>query len=150
MWPHPEPLLFEKSAPGRTGCSLPALDVPPTPLPPELVRGEVNLPELSELGVVRHYTRLSRMNFCLDTHFYPLGSSTVKYNPKVNETAAAKPGFTRSHPQQPEALAQGNLALMFRLQERLKKITGFSGISLQPAAGAQAELAGVLMMRAYH
>lgn len=150
MWQHPEPLLFEMSSPGRTAFSLPELDVPETPLPAGLTRNKVNLPEISELELVRHYVRLSQNNFSIDTHFYPLGSCTMKYNPKVNEAAAAMEGFTRSHPLQPEWTAQGNLELMYRLQEALKEISGFAGISLQPAAGAHGEFTGVLMMRAYH
>ncbi len=150
MWTEPERLLFEMSSPGRRAFSLPELDVPEAELPAELVRDEVNLPELSELEVVRHYTHLSQMNFSIDTHFYPLGSCTMKYNPKVNEAAAAMRGFTRSHPLQPEHLAQGSLELMYRLQEALKEIAGFAGVSLQPAAGAHGEFVGVLMMRAYH
>ena len=150
MWQAPEPLLFEMSSPGRTAFSLPELDVPEAPLPEELVREEVNLPEISELELVRHYVRLSQKNFSIDTHFYPLGSCTMKYNPKVNEAVASMEGFACTHPFQPEGTAQGNLALMYRLQEALKEIAGFAGISLQPAAGAHGEFAGVLIMRAYH
>jgi len=150
MWQAPEPLLFEMSSPGRTAFSLPELDVPETPLPDDLVRDEVNLPEISELELVRHYVRLSQKNFSIDSHFYPLGSCTMKYNPKVNEAAAAMGGFTRTHPFQPDWMVQGNLELMYRLQEALKEIAGFAGISLQPAAGAHGEFAGVLIMRAYH
>jgi len=150
MWQAPEPLLFEMSSPGRTAFSLPELDVPETPLPNDLVRDEVNLPEISELELVRHYVRLSQKNFSIDSHFYPLGSCTMKYNPKVNEAAAALEGFARTHPFQPDWMAQGNLELMYRLQEALKEIAGFAGISLQPAAGAHGEFAGVLIMRAYH
>ncbi|MBN1217929.1 MAG: aminomethyl-transferring glycine dehydrogenase subunit GcvPB [Anaerolineae bacterium] len=150
MWQSPEPLLFEMSSPGRTAFSLPELDVPETPLPNDLVRDEVDLPEISELELVRHYLRLSQKNFSIDTHFYPLGSCTMKYNPKVNETAAGLEGFARTHPFQPEEMVQGNLELMYRLQEALKEIAGFAGISLQPAAGAHGEFAGVLIMRAYH
>ncbi len=150
MWQAPEPLLFEMSSPGRTAFSLPALDVPEAPLPEDLVRDEANLPEISEMELVRHYVRLSQKNFSIDTHFYPLGSCTMKYNPKVNEAAAAMEGFARSHPFQPESMAQGNLELMYNLQKTLKEIAGFAGVSLQPAAGAHGEFAGVLMMRAYH
>lgn len=146
----PEPLLFELSSPGRTAFSLPELDVPETPLPEGMVREALTLPEVSELELVRHYVRLSQKNYSIDTNFYPLGSCTMKYNPKVHEAAAALEGFTRSHPLAPEALAQGNLELMYRLQEALKEIAGFSAVSLQPAAGAHGEFAGVLMMRAYH
>jgi glycine dehydrogenase subunit 2 len=150
MWLEPEPLLFEMSSPGRTAFSLPELDVPASELPAGMTRDEVNLPEISELELVRHYTRLSQKNFSVDTHFYPLGSCTMKYNPKVNEATAAMGGFTRSHPFQPEWLSQGNLELMYRLQDVLKEISGFAGVSLHPAAGAHGEFAGVLIMRAYH
>ncbi len=152
MWQKEEPLLFEMSSPGRTAFSLPELDVPEAELPAELVRDAdtVNLPEISQLELVRHYVRLSQKNFSIDTHFYPLGSCTMKYNPKVNEAAAAMGGFTRSHPLQPEWMAQGSLELMYHLQETLKEISGFAGVSLHPAAGAHGEFAGVLIMRAYH
>ena len=150
MWQAQEPLLFEMSSPGRTAYSLPGLDVPAAPLPEELVRAEVNLPEISELELVRHFTRLSQKNFNIDTHFYPLGSCTMKYNPKVNDAAAAMEGFARSHPLQPEETVQGNLELMYRLQEALKEMAGFAGMTLQPAAGAHGEFTGVLIMRAYH
>ncbi len=146
----PEPLLFELSSSGRTAFSLPELDVPTTALPLEMVREDVNLPEVSELDLVRHYLHLSQKNFSIDTHFYPLGSCTMKYNPKVHETAAALAGFTRCHPLLPDEMAQGNLALMYQLQEYLKEIVGLAAVSLQPAAGAHGEFAGVLMMRAYH
>jgi len=146
-----EPLLFEISAPGRTAFSLPELDVPEAPLPEEhLRRDEPNLPEISELDLVRHYVRLSQKNYAIDSVFYPLGSCTMKYNPKVNETAAAMPNFAATHPLQPEETVQGNLQLMYELQEYLKEIAGFAGVSLQPAAGAHGEFAGVLIMRAYH
>jgi glycine dehydrogenase subunit 2 len=119
--------------------------------PPELLRDAPPvLPEVSELELVRHFTRLSQANFAIDTHFYPLGSCTMKYNPKVNERAAAAPGFTGQHPLEPEDLSQGSLELMWRLQDLLERISGFSRVSLHPAAGAQGELAGVLMIRRYH
>ncbi len=146
-----EPLLFEISSPGRTAFSLPELDVPEAPLPADLLRqDDLNLPEVSELDLVRHYTRLSQQNFSIDTVFYPLGSCTMKYNPKVNEAAAAMPKFAATHPLQPQKTVQGNLQLMYELQEQLKEIAGFAGVSLQPAAGAHGEFAGVLTMRAYH
>ncbi|RME71476.1 MAG: glycine dehydrogenase subunit 2 [Chloroflexi bacterium] len=150
MWLAEEPLLFEMSSPGRKAFSLPDLDVPESPLPEGMTREEVNLPEISELELVRHYVRLSQKNYSVDTHFYPLGSCTMKYNPKVNEVTAGMEGFTRTHPLQPEWMAQGNLALMYRLQEALKEISGFAGVTLQPAAGAHGEFTGVLIMRAYH
>jgi glycine dehydrogenase subunit 2 len=145
-----EPLLFEISTPGRTAYTLPALDVPEAPLPAGYTREDLPLPEVSELDLVRHYTRLSQLNYCIDTNFYPLGSCTMKYNPRVNEKAAAIPGLTQVHPLQPEATMQGSLELMVRLQSALQEISGFAGVSLQPAAGAHGELTGVLMMRAYH
>ncbi|MFQ5578666.1 MAG: aminomethyl-transferring glycine dehydrogenase subunit GcvPB, partial [Anaerolineae bacterium] len=146
-----EPLLFELSSPGRTAFSLPQPDVPQAPLPAEHLRRDApNLPELSELDLVRHYIRLSQKNFSIDSVFYPLGSCTMKYNPKVNEAAAAMRKFTATHPLQPPDTVQGNLQLMFELQEYLKEIAGFAGVSLQPAAGAHGEFAGVLVMRAYH
>lgn len=145
-----EPLLFEVSRPGRSAYTLPELDVPPATLPSDDVRDEVNLPELSELDVVRHYTRLSQKNFSVDTVFYPLGSCTMKYNPKINEKMATLDGLSQVHPLQPAQTVQGSLQLMFDLQEYLKEIAGFAAVSLQPAAGAHGEFAGVLIMRAYH
>jgi len=146
----PEPLIFEISSPGRTAFTLPELDVPRAELPQGYVRDELNLPEVSELEFVRHYTRLSQLNYAIDTVFYPLGSCTMKYNPKVNEKAASIEGLTQVHPLQPEETVQGSLELMYKLQEALKEISGFAGVSLQPAAGAHGEFAGVLIMRAYH
>jgi glycine dehydrogenase subunit 2 len=146
-----EKLIFEHSDPGRTGYSLPALDVPEEQLPSELVRDEVKgFPELSEVDVVRHFTRLSTWNYGVDSGFYPLGSCTMKYNPKVNETAARLPGFAWLHPATPEHFAQGALALMHSLQEALAEISGFEAVTLAPAAGAHGELAGMLMIRAWH
>jgi len=145
-----EPLIFEISSPGRTAYTLPALDVPKADLPSGYVRDNLKLPEVSELEFVRHYTHLSQMNYSVDTVFYPLGSCTMKYNPKVNEKAATIEGLTQVHPLQPAETVQGSLRLMFELQEALKEISGFAGISMQPAAGAHGEFAGVLIMRAYH
>ena len=150
MTKQPEPLIFDISSPGRAAYTLPELDVPRAPLPEGYVRDDLNLPEVSELELVRHYTRLSQKNYAIDTVFYPLGSCTMKYNPKVNEKAASIEGLTQVHPLQPEATAQGSLKLMYELQEALKEIAGFAGVSLQPAAGAHGEFAGVLIMRAYH
>jgi glycine dehydrogenase subunit 2 len=145
-----EPLIYDLSAPGRPGVPLPAPDVPVAPLPQGLVRQDLPLPELSEIDVVRHFVRLSQLNYSIDTGFYPLGSCTMKYNPKVNEDAARLPGFAFSHPLQDPETAQGNLALMYSVQEWLKEIGGFAGMSLQPAAGAHGELTGILIIRAYH
>ena len=115
------------------------------------MREEVNgFPELSEVDVVRHFTRLSTWNYGVDSGFYPLGSCTMKYNPKVNEAAARLPGLAGVHPCTPEPLSQGALELMFRLQEALAEISGFPAVTLQPAAGAHGELAGMLMIRAWH
>jgi glycine dehydrogenase subunit 2 len=144
-----EPLLIELSRPGRCGVSLPALDVPETPLPAALLRDDLPLPELAEPQVVRHYTHLSQRNFAIDTVFYPLGSCTMKYNPKANDMAAAQPGFTRLHPLTDAEDARGALALMLDLQRLLAEIGGFHAVSLMPAAGAQGELTGLLMMRKY-
>lgn len=150
MWTRPEPLIFEISSPGRTAFTLPETDVPTAPLPDNYVREDLKLPEVSELEFVRHYTHLSTKNYSIDTVFYPLGSCTMKYNPKVNEKAAAIEGLSQVHPLQPAATVQGSLELMFKLQEALKEISGFKAVSLQPAAGAHGEFAGVLIMRAYH
>ncbi|MDR2186155.1 MAG: aminomethyl-transferring glycine dehydrogenase subunit GcvPB [Treponema sp.] len=144
------PLLFELSVPGRLGVSLPKCDVPETPLPAALLRENLGLPELDEGSVVRHFTALSAKNFSIDGNFYPLGSCTMKYNPKMNEEAASLRGWRRTHPLLPETAVQGALDLLYRLQESLKAITGFPAFSLQAAAGAQGELAGALMIRAYH
>jgi glycine dehydrogenase subunit 2 len=145
-----EPLVYELSSPGRIGVALPELDVDPATLPPSLLREDLPLPELSESDVVRHFLRLSQMNFAVDKGFYPLGSCTMKYNPKVNEDAARLPGFGFVHPLQDPETAQGCLALMHQLQVWLCEISGMAAVSLQPSAGAQGELTGVLIMRAYH
>jgi glycine dehydrogenase subunit 2 len=145
-----EPTIYELSAEGRTGVKFPKSDVPQTELPKAFLREDLPLPELSELDVVRHFTHLSSLNYCIDGGFYPLGSCTMKYNPKINEATARIPGFALTHPHQPENTIQGNLALMFDLQETLKEISGFSAVSLEPAAGAQGEFVGVSIIRAYH
>jgi glycine dehydrogenase subunit 2 len=146
-----EPTLFELSSPGRRGVKMPASDVPETALPgKELLRSELPLPEIAEVDVVRHYMHLSKLNYSVDGGFYPLGSCTMKYNPKINEDTCRLPGFLFTHPLQPIETVQGNLVLMYELQEWLKEISGFAGVTLQPAAGAHGEFAGVLMMRAYH
>ena len=146
-----EKLLFESSDPGRIGYSLAELDVPLVAPEKRLLRDELTgFPELSEIDVVRHYTRLSTWNYGVDSGFYPLGSCTMKYNPKINEKTARLSGFSDLHPQSPDELSQGALQLMYELQVALGEISGFSSISLQPAAGAQGEFAGMLMIRAYH
>ncbi|PYN29734.1 MAG: aminomethyl-transferring glycine dehydrogenase subunit GcvPB, partial [Candidatus Rokuibacteriota bacterium] len=139
-------LIFELSSPGRVAWSLPEADVPVsdarTLLPAQHVRKDApRLPEVSELDVVRHYSRLSRMNYGVDTHFYPLGSCTMKYNPKINEDMARLAGFARLHPLASEPLSQGALQLMHELAAMLAEIAGMDAVSLQPAAGAQGELA---------
>ncbi|MCL6625156.1 aminomethyl-transferring glycine dehydrogenase subunit GcvPB [Alicyclobacillus shizuokensis] len=148
------PLVFERSRPGRTAYTLPALDVPEFDAASELGsyyrQDAPRLPELSELDVVRHFTALSTRNHGVDSGFYPLGSCTMKYNPKRNEKAAGLPGFAHIHPYQPEETVQGALALMHRLQRDLMEITGMDAVSLQPAAGAQGEWTGLLMIAAYH
>ncbi len=143
----PEPLVFELSRPGLVGCSLPRSDVPTAELPKNLIRPSLDLPELDELTVVRHFTRLSQKNYSIDTHFYPLGSCTMKYNPKANEAAAAEPGWKNAHPLAGDSETQGALELLYKLQNSLAEIGGFAAVSLQPAAGAHGELAGVLMIR---
>ena len=146
-----EKLLFEHSEPGRKGYSLSKLDVPEAALPAELCREEISgFPELSEVDVVRHFTRLSTWNYGVDSGFYPLGSCTMKYNPKVNEVAARIPGLASIHPATPAHLAQGTLELMYRLQGALAEVSGFARVTLQPAAGAQGELTGMLVIRAWH
>lgn len=146
-----EKLLFEHSDKGRKGYSLPALDVPQTQLPNELLREDIpGFPELSELDVVRHFTRLSTWNYGVDSGSYPLGSCTMKYNPKINEVLCRLPGFAGVHPHTPQELAQGVLELMYQLQEDLAEISGLPAVTLQPGAGAHGELAGMLMIRAWH
>jgi glycine dehydrogenase subunit 2 len=149
-----EPPIFERSVPGRNGASLPPLDVPEVDMR-EVLGGLARkvpaaLPEVSEPEAVRHFVRLSQWNFSIDTQFYPLGSCTMKYNPKVNEWAARLDGFAWLHPMAPEHLCQGALKLMVELQKLLAEISGMDGVSLEPAAGAQGELTGLMMIRAYH
>ena len=124
--------------------------MPETPLPEDLLRDELELPQVSELQVIRHFTRLSRKNYSIDLGFYPLGSCTMKYNSRLNEDVARLPGFAHLHPLADEIGAQGALALMYQLQQWLAEISGFEASSLVPAAGAQGEFAGILMIRKYH
>ncbi|NJN66566.1 MAG: aminomethyl-transferring glycine dehydrogenase subunit GcvPB [Chloroflexaceae bacterium] len=147
-----EPPIFELSSPGKCGVALPEVDVPASELPASLLRQDDldGMPELSEPEVVRHFTRISQRNFCIDTGMYPLGSCTMKYNPKLNEETARLPAFAAVHPLQDPSLAQGILRLMAELQRDLAEISGFDAVSLQPAAGAQGELTGALVFRAYH
>jgi glycine dehydrogenase subunit 2 len=143
-------LIYEKSQAGRRASELPRYDVAPAEIPDELRRAEPpRLPELAEPEVLRHFTELSTRNFGIDTGFYPLGSCTMKYNPRVNERAVALPGFRGLHPLQEEEAAQGALELMWRLQEILAEVTGLHAVSLQPAAGSQGELTGLMLFRAY-
>lgn len=149
-----EQTVYQKSQKGRTGYSFDFSEVadkkPRDVLPGELIRkAPPRLPELTEFDVVRHFTRLSQQNYSIDTNFYPLGSCTMKYNPRINETVACLPGFAATHPMQYQATVQGNLKLMYELGEYLKGITGMDAITLQPAAGAHGELTALLMIRAY-
>ncbi|MBT2734365.1 aminomethyl-transferring glycine dehydrogenase subunit GcvPB [Neobacillus sp. C211] len=148
-------LIFELSTPGRIGYSLPEMDVPELDLSGLLPDGylrteEPELPEVSELDIMRHYTALSRRNHGVDSGFYPLGSCTMKYNPKINENVARFNGFAHVHPLQDESSVQGALELLYDLQEHLIEITGMDEVTLQPAAGAHGEWTGLMMIRAYH
>ncbi|MED0669457.1 aminomethyl-transferring glycine dehydrogenase subunit GcvPB [Aneurinibacillus aneurinilyticus] len=148
-------LIFEMSKPGRVSYSLPVCDVPEVEvtsiIPSDFLReAPAELPEVSELQLMRHYTELSKRNHGVDSGFYPLGSCTMKYNPKINEDVARYPGFARIHPYQPEETVQGALQLMYELQEDLAAITGMDAVTLQSAAGAQGEWTGLMMIRAYH
>src|SRR5688500_17425394 len=143
-------LIYEKSRPGRRAATLPRHDLPAAEVPADLRRAEPpRLPELAEPELMRHFTELSTRNFGIDTGFYPLGSCTMKYNPRVNERLANLPGFRDLHPLQEEEGSQGALELMWRLQEALVEVSGLHACSLQPAAGSQGELTGLLLMRAY-
>lgn len=149
------PLIFERSKEGRTSYSLPELDVPEYDLADELDDAYVrksapDLPEVSELDIMRHYTALSRRNYGVDSGFYPLGSCTMKYNPKINEDVARYAGFSHIHPLQDPKTVQGAMEMMYDLQQALIEITGMNEVSLQPAAGAQGEWTGLMMIRAYH
>jgi len=145
-----ERLLWEKGKPGRCGMSLPEADVDPVPMDENLVGEIPDWPGLSEVEVVRHFTRLSQWNYGVDSGMYPLGSCTMKYNPKINDQIAALNGFAHAHPLLPALLSQGALRLMHELGLLLAEITGMDAVSLQPAAGAQGELAGMLILFAYH
>ena len=146
-------LIFEKSRPGRRASSIPPCDVPEvsvdTVIDRELIRDDVDLPEVGELDLIRHYTLLSRRNFGVDVGFYPLGSCTMKYNPKINEDVARLAGFTSLHPYAPDQFSQGNLQLMYELQQYLSEIFGMADFTLQPSAGAHGELTGVMMIKKY-
>lgn len=150
-----EALIFEKSVPGRRTSLLPACDVPERDLgsviPTEFLRAQsAELPEVNEVDAVRHFTALSKMNHGVDSGFYPLGSCTMKYNPKVNEEVARYSGFSRIHPYQSEKTVQGALELLYQTDNMLAEITGMARVSLQPAAGAHGEMAGLMIIKAYH
>lgn len=149
-----EPLIFERHTPGRMGVDLPSVGVSEVNLdeliPSHLQRNSIEgMPELSEFNVVRHFNRLASWNYCIDRGLYPLGSCTMKYNPRLNEIVSRFPGFTDLHPYLPEEWAQGALQIMWDMEEALKTITGMDAVSLQPAAGAHGELTGLLLIRAY-
>lgn len=150
-----EALIFEISVPGRRAYSMPACDVPEedvcSMIPSELLREKCpELPEVSEVDVVRHFTRLSQMNHGVDSGFYPLGSCTMKYNPKVNEDVSKYSGFSRMHPYQPGKTAQGCLEILYSIDKMFAEITGMERVSLQPAAGAHGEMTGLMIIKAYH
>ena len=149
-----EPTIFELSSPGRTGVDLPAADVPELPvgelLGAENLRDALPLPEVSQVGVMRHYTRLSSINYGINTGFYPLGSCTMKYNPTVNEEIAAYPGLSKLHPYQPEELSQGILRVLYDMQFFLAEIGGMDATTLQPAAGAHGELTALMLFKRHH
>ncbi len=150
-----EPLIFTLGAPGRRAASMPSWDIPERPLtdliPAEAVRQELApLPEVSEIEIVRHYTHLAQRNFSVDSGFYPLGSCTMKYNPKLNEDMASLPGFARIHPLQDPATVPGAIQLMYELEEMLAEISGMERVTLQPAAGAHGEITGLMIIKAYH
>src|SRR3954452_16230644 len=149
-----EPLLFELSSPGKVGYQLPELDVPA--VSPETALGEGNVrddiegfPEVSEFETIRHFTRLSTWNYAIDLGLYPLGSCTMKYNPRINEAVARTEGLAWAHPYQPEELSQGAMEINAVLEDMLAEITGMDAVTLQPAAGAHGEMTGIFLMRAY-
>ena len=149
-----DPVIYELSQEGRSGVALPdpdpALGGPEDLLPADQLRQDLPLPQVSQVDVVRHFVRLSQKNFSIDTDMYPLGSCTMKQNPKINEATARLEGFNRIHPGQPDEQLQGALELLYRLGGQLKKITGFAGVTLQPSAGAQGEFVGLQLIRAHH
>ena len=150
-----EKLIFEKGASGRRAATLPELDIPVHPLeslvPIDYLRAEpAPLPEVSEIEVVRHFTHLSQRNFGVDVGFYPLGSCTMKYNPKLNEDIAGLPGFARLHPLEHESMTQGAIQILYELEQYLAEISGMKRMTLQPAAGAHGEITGLMIIKAYH
>src|SRR5438270_5297296 len=149
-----EGLIFEKSSPGKAAWKLPPLDVPDVDVSKFLGKSERknlgSMPEVSEIEIIRHFTRLSTWNYAIDLGMYPLGSCTMKYNPRVNEVVSRLDGIANGHPYQPEKISQGALRIIKTLSDCLTEITGMDAITLQPAAGAHGELTGLLMTRAYH
>jgi glycine dehydrogenase subunit 2 len=150
-----EKLIFELGAPGRRAVMLPTMDIPERPIdqliPRELMRTEpAPLPEVSEIEVVRHYTHLAQRNFGVDSGFYPLGSCTMKYNPKINEDMASLLGFARLHPLVDDSLAQGAIKLLYELEQYIAEVAGMARVTLQPAAGAHGEITGLMIIKAYH
>src|SRR5215468_11129372 len=149
-----EGLIFEKSSPGKAAWKLPPLDVPEVDTAKLLGANERktlgNMPEVSEIEIIRHFTRLSTWNYAIDLGMYPLGSCTMKYNPRVNEVVSRLDGIANGHPYQPEKVSQGALRIIKTLSDCLLEITGMDAITLQPAAGAHGELTGLLLVRAYH
>jgi glycine dehydrogenase subunit 2 len=150
-------IIFEKSVPGRKGVTLPACDVPKTGLIPKIYcrKKDASLCELSELDVVRHFTALSRRNYGVDTNFYPLGSCTMKYNPKITEKIAGLEGFSQLHPLLPQLrrggmLTQGALSVLYELEQLLCEILGMDAFTMHPMAGAHGELTGMMLIAAYH
>lgn len=144
-------LIFEVSKEGRVGYSLPALDVPIEDIPTSIKRSkDAELPQVSEVDLIRHYTNLSQKNYAVDLGIYPLGSCTMKYNPKINEDMASLAGFAHIHPLQPEETVQGAMELLYKMERLLCEITGMSAYTLQPAAGAQGEAVGLMIIKAYH
>ena len=143
-------LLMDRSVAGRSAVRVAPSDVPPAELPDaSLLRDDLELPEVSQLELVRYFTLLSQLNFSIDTNFYPLGSCTMKYNPKMNDEAASLPGLSQIHPAQPDETVQGALKLLYELQQMLGEVTGLPGVGLTPLAGAQGEYAGLLIARAW-
>src|SRR3989440_10647025 len=150
-----EKLIFEKGAPGRRAATMSPIDVPMESLESMIPEGMIRkdpapLPEVSEIEIVRHYTHLSQRNFGVDTGFYPLGSCTMKYNPKLNEDMAALPGFAHIHPLQPDSTVQGAIQLVYEIEQYLAEISGMARATLQPSAGAHGELTGLMVIKAYH
>ncbi len=145
-----EPTIFELSRPHRRGVTFPASTVPNYAVPSDLARDELAWPEVSEIDVVRHFTRMSQKNHAIDIAIYPLGSCTMKFNSRINESVARLPGFAHLHPLQTEETSQGAMQLMFELKDMLAEISGFAEVTLQPAAGAHGEFTGCLIIRAYH